>query len=539
MENLLHTLEELLSYVRGIWIKKRFIMIMTWAICPIAWLYVSSIPDVYESSAKVYVDTRSMLQPLLRGLAFQADASQEVQLMARTLLSRPNLEKIARNSDLDIYVDSNEQFQLLIDDLRGRIRLNPSKRENIFTINFEDSDPDVAKKVVEETLDLFVESTLGANRQEADSATEFLDKQIEEYEKRLQTAEVRLSDFKRKYTGVLPGSSGGYFEKLSALQTELEGIDLSIKEANSKLAESEGQLKSIRESKAGRQAINSSITTQYDDRIRNLQSRLDDLLIRFTDRHPDVVETQARLASLVKLKDEEVATISAESEAQPLVSMPQNQVAQQFIINIQNIRNELASLNVRKTSTQQKILEYEEKVDLIPQIEAEMTSLNRDYGITKSKYETLLSRRESASLSRSADLEQEDIEFRIIEPPIKPINPSGPNRIAMYFVALLIAVLLGVGIAFLLSQIHPVVLRDNQLRDITGFPVLGTISHVNVEEINLVEGKKVTFFWVSNGVILLGFLGFVGLEIMGYRLNAEFVVKLVDFVMQNISGGGV
>ena len=95
-------IDQIFTYVKGVWIKKRYIIVSSWLICPIGWGYVASLPDEYESSARLFVDTNSLLRPLLRGLAVYNDPGQQINLVARTLLSRPNLEKIAREADLDL-----------------------------------------------------------------------------------------------------------------------------------------------------------------------------------------------------------------------------------------------------------------------------------------------------------------------------------------------------------------------------------------------------------------------------------------------------
>ena len=106
MQNLQQSINLVLDYVKGIWIKKRYVMICSWLICPIGFFYVASMPDQYQSRAVVFVDTRSVLQPILRGLAIQTNPAQEIQMMVKTLLSRSNVEKIARESDLDLYTQS-------------------------------------------------------------------------------------------------------------------------------------------------------------------------------------------------------------------------------------------------------------------------------------------------------------------------------------------------------------------------------------------------------------------------------------------------
>jgi uncharacterized protein involved in exopolysaccharide biosynthesis len=110
MQDLEQTIQMVLDFIRGIWIKKRYVMICSWLICPIGFFWVATLPDVYESDAQVYVDTRSVLKQIISGLAFGTNPEQEVQMMAKTLKSRSNLETIARESDLDITAKTDEEY---------------------------------------------------------------------------------------------------------------------------------------------------------------------------------------------------------------------------------------------------------------------------------------------------------------------------------------------------------------------------------------------------------------------------------------------
>lgn len=536
MENLQQTIDDVLGYIKGIWLKKRFIIISTWLICPLAWLFISAMPDTYQSSAKVYADTRSILQPLLRGLALQTDVNQEVQLMAKTLLTTPNVEKIALAADLDVQTQNDEEFRELIDELKGDISFKPVGRENIYTVNFSHADPTLAQKVVEETVNLFVESTLGSSRNDSDTATRFLDSQIAEYEKRLSDSEQRLSDFKRENGQFISSSGNNYYAQVNQLNSQIESVDLQIRETESKLEQSKTTLAQAKESLKNNTIEDTQLLqTQYDQRIESLRAKLDDLLIRFTEQHPDVKETNSILEQLEKLREKEI-----QNYKQSLADSAENdmtgtgQVGENLVITIQALNNELASLKVRKESHEEKLADLQDKIDLYPQIEARMTALNRDYGITKRKYEELLTRRESANLSQQADRQSDDVQFRIIEPPLKPLAPSGPKRILFYTAALIFAVGVGVGLAFLTSQLNPVILRPSQLFKGTDIPVFGIVSHVDRPALSKINSGKLKVFWVSNSIILLGYAGFMTIEIAGYRLNSEFINKLYDFVRTNV-----
>jgi hypothetical protein len=116
------------------------------------------------------------------------------------------------------------------------------------------------------------------------------------------------------------------------------------------------------------------------------------------------------------------------------------------------------------------------KVDTIPQIEAELTRLNRDYEVNRAQHQQLLQRLESARLSEEAEASTENVKFRIIEPAALPLIPIAPNRGLLMTAALLIALGAGVALAVALGQLKPVFLSRAMLKDITGLPVLGTIS---------------------------------------------------------------
>ncbi len=517
MQDLQQTLNQLLDYVKGIWIKKRYVMICSWLICPIGFAYVATLPDQYASKATVFVDTRSVLQPLLRGLAIQTDANQEIQMMAKTLLSRSNVETIARESDLDISVTTDAAFDSLVRRLADQIKLSSTGRDNIYNITYNNSNPVMAQRVVQETLDLFVEGALGNNRRDTDTAGRFLDEQIAEYESRLSEAEQRLADFKRQYSDILP-LSGSFYGSLQDLNGQLELTQLEIKQTQQQADSLRSQLSGNRgtDGFGVSNADEPVLRTRYDERIRGLEEELDRLKLRFTEMHPDVIETKALLDSLETARQREIDAFMNQEDGEN--SQPLNELNRELKLEVSRLESNIASLRVKEQNLQGKIAELESKVDLIPQIEAESTALNRDYGITKRKYEELLSRRESADLSRRADVSAEEMQFRIIEPPLLPTSPSGPNRAIMYTAVLLLGFGAGIGLAFLVSQLGPVLVRPKQLLQLTDYPIWGTVTHLNIVQIKKKNRIRVAVFALSCGTIFALYGILVGADIMNIDL---------------------
>ncbi len=521
MQDLQQTLLQFLDLAKGIWIKKRHVIIMSWLICPLGFLMVATLPDEYTSKAQVYVDTRSVLQPLLKGLAIQSDPDSEVKMMARTLLSRSNVETIARESDLDITTNTANEFEDLVTQLAYEIQLKSAGRDNIYNISYEHTNAVTAQRVVQETLDLFVEGSLGNNRRDTDTAGRFLEEQIAEYEARLSESEQRLANFKRQYNNILP-LSGTYYSRLQTLNSELEATVLSIRQTNEQVDSLKSQIKNqVASTNLGvTNQEDSVLKTRYDDRIKNLEEELDKLKLRFTDKHPDVVETKQLLESLEASRQREVDAFLAAAEGD--IQGPMNELTQEIRLEMSRLQSEIASLSVKEADLKTKIAELESKVDLIPQIEAESTALNRDYDILKKKYEELLARREAADLSRRAEVSAEELQFRIIEPPMVPNKPSGPHRIILYTVVLILGFGTGIGLAFLISQLSPVLVRPKQLLRLSEYPVWGTVSHLEFERINKKNNRRLLVFLASSGAIVMIYGVLIAAEIMNINIAERF-----------------
>lgn len=501
--------DDLIDYLKGIWIKRRYIIISTWLICPIGWGFVSMMPDVYESKARVFADTQSILAPLLKGLTVQTNPNIQINMMIKTLLSRPNLERISRMTDMDIQAKTPQQYEGVIARLKNNIKIQKQGRnDNIFTISFEDVNPEMAKNVVQSSLTVFIENTLGENRSDSDSAQKFLKSQIAEYENRLRSAEVRLTDFKQKYSDMLPNQNGGYYEKLNLAKEKLQVIELSLKEAETQLDSAKSQLSTVpTESSTNQNKIqtSSSIKTSYDDRIVELELALDSLQLRYTDLHPDVAEAKRRLEHLEKQRTKEIDEYLniASNEADGTLITSQNPVIQQLQIQVNQYENQVASIRVRVIDYRSKVKELENKVHILPEIEAELVALDRGYNITKAKYEELVVRQETAQLAQQAEETTNKIQFKVLNPPRAATTPSGPKRILLFLMVTFLGVATGVGLSLLFSQLSPVATSTIKLSKVTGVPVFGIVSANENLGLQKWHKKKTIIFIASNLFLLI------------------------------------
>src|SRR6266404_5339439 len=96
------------------WRQRWFLVATAWAVCVVGWTGVAVMPDVYESQARLYVDADAILTPLLRGLAIDTATANQLEVMQKTLLSRPNLEKLVSLTDLNLSISSRQQKQQVV-----------------------------------------------------------------------------------------------------------------------------------------------------------------------------------------------------------------------------------------------------------------------------------------------------------------------------------------------------------------------------------------------------------------------------------------
>lgn len=503
-----------LDYLKGIWIKKRYILFVSWLICPLGFLYVLSLPDTYSSSARVHVDTRSMLAPLLRGLVINPNQAQEVSLIAKTLKSRENLERIARETDLDLKAIGPGAFDQLIKELEGDIRISSGGRSNIYNISYNNQDPNIARNVVQETLNLLIEGSLGKNRVQSDSAYQFLQQQIDEYEQRLTEAEMRVADFKRKYSDILP-ETGSYYSRLKTAESNLATTRRTMVEIKEQITSLRKNVKLMQSAGSNEGA---RIPTRFDSRIEALENKLDELKLRFTDEHPDVIETNNLLDRLIALREKEVESYIASIENASSMSADNP-----LSIDIGQLESQLALLQVRESDYESQIAELQAKIDFVPQLELEQKALNRDYGIIKSKYEQLLQRQDSAELGKKADISDDDLKFRVISPPILPRQPSGPNRVLLYTVTLVIGFAGGLGLAFIVSQFSPVLMRAEQLSALVSLPIYGTVADLEIASVRKKQRKHLLIFLALSSILLATYGALVLLSMMNINLYERFM----------------
>ena len=535
-------LEQIFDEVRSTWRFRWVALALAFVISIVGWVLIFSLPDQYEAFAKVFVDERTALKPVLQGLAVDQDVGAELNYVHQSLLAGPEIEKIATQSGvLPASVPNDKVKAQILTGMVDRIVLTVKSASGneedrgagqIYSIAYKDGNRARALKVVQTLVDTFIAKTLGGKLESATGAQKFLESQLQDYEQRLRAAENRLAEFKKRNVGLMPSDGGSYFQQLQTEYDALQKTKTSLDTALARRVELAKQLH-------GDAAITSVANAPTPgvggaagggdtlSRISETQARLDELVLKFTDKHPAVIAARQTLEDLKKRRAAEIEGLrKGDPNAAAATRASANPVYQSLQLGINQADVEIAALRSELAQHQDKIAELRQRLNSAPQVEAEYAQLNRDYDVNKAEYAALLGNFQKAQLGEQAD-KAGSVRFEIVQPPTAGFQPVSAKRSLLIGVVLLGSMLLGGAAAYGLHWLAPVVVSAKGLENASGARVLGTVGPAFPQRARAVARRERLSFSAATGCLFALFVTSLTLNWAGVRLTLKLLKNLV------------
>ena len=419
-----------------------------WLVCGIGWTAVQMMPDQYLSQARIYADPDALLGTVLRGIAIDPTPVGQVEILQRTLLSRPNLERIITETGLDRRAPPGPGQDALIQQLSRDIHLTPAMR-NLFSIDYRDTDPLMARDVVKAVLALFTDAAMGTDRRQMENARSFVAGQIATYEQQLREAEGRRAAFQAQYADLL--ALNGNVPRLDAVRSRLQELRGELEDATT------------RRDLLQTQVAEAAATTRRGGGVSDAERRLRELRMRYTEQHPDVIAARQQ------------AAVSRGGGGGGATGTTLAQ--EQLTVRLVDANALVASLERQVRDSENELERLTEMARDAPGVQAEYIALDRDYTVMRRNYEELLARRESIQIGEAARTSTERAKVEIIDPPSTPSFPVAPKRKLLALAVLFAGIGAGLGLIVLLVQLDGSFYSAAELRRI-GLPVLGALSDV-------------------------------------------------------------
>jgi len=535
-------LNEIFDQVRGAWRFRWFALAAAFVVAFIGWAVVFALPDRYAADARVFVDTRTALKPALQGLTTDQNVDAQINFVRQSLLEGPQLEQIAAETGvLSKSVTDERARAKILDNFSDRIALTVSNAGNqgderstagtIYGFHFIDASRARSLFVVRTLLNTFVEQTLGGKREGSEHAQQFLETQIKDYEQRLSAAEDKLATFKKKNVGLMPTDQGGYFAQLQKETDDAKKAEIDLSVALSRREELAKQLHSDEaiSSAGGSVSLPGGRVGGGDtlSRIQETQAKLDELLLKYTDQHPDVIATRATLEELKKRRVTELESLRRGDAAAVAASgAGNNPVYQSMQLELNKVEVEIAALRQQLAQHQTTVADLRQRLNSAPQVEAEYQQLNRDYDVNKAQYTALLESYQKARLGERAD-SAGSVRFEVVLPPTAAAAPVWPKRTALLAEIWLAALAVGAAIAYGLHMLKPIVSSVRGMNEVTSFPVLGVVSAAFPTHQRAQRIYHLLRFTAATACLLAAFAAVLALNWSGARLSIQAIHSLV------------
>jgi polysaccharide chain length determinant protein (PEP-CTERM system associated) len=537
-------LDQVFDQVRSAWRFRWLALTTAFVVALIGWTVVFALPDLYAADARVFVDTRTALKPALQGLTTDQNVEAQINYVRQSLLEGPQLARIAKETGVlpATMVDERAQARTL-DLLTSRVLLTVSSAGNqgderttagtIYSFHYVDGNRERSLRVVKALVDSFVEQTLGGKREGSEQAQQFLATQIKDYEQRLGSAEDRLAAFKKQNVGLMPSEQGGYFAQLQNETDAAKKAETDLSIAVSRRDELSRQLHgdaAISAAGASASLVGGHGLGGGSDtlsRIQQAQATLDELMLKFTDKHPDVIAARATLDELKKRRAAELESLRrGDASAVASSGAGNNPVYQNIQLELNKEDVEIAALRREAAQHQSTVAELRQRLNSAPQVEAQFQQLNRDYDVNKAQYTALLESYQKARLGERAD-NAGSVRFEVVLPPTSPATPVSPKRSALLAGILLAALAAGASVAYGFLLIKPVVSSVVALNALTPLPVLGVVGIAFPTDHRREVRSGLLRFCAAAGCLMMAFAVVLGLNWAGARLTIDALRTLV------------
>jgi polysaccharide chain length determinant protein (PEP-CTERM system associated) len=461
-------LKEMLNAVKSELIRFRIgFMIFFIAISFSVLLVGLSWPKRYATSVTLVADETNIIEPLLKGNAevSKIDRSEQAQQFIHT---RGVLYSAAKESGLINNDMSADEQDRIVKAIRAKLQL-VSIKHNAFTLSYSSNDPDKTFETLNAVVKVFLADTEERKREESLAAFNFIDTQVQSYKQQLEMAEEKLKEFN---SGNLDGSREAVTSRLSQLRSDIENLNIVIEESVARVKTLQQQL-----GNEGQYQRSKGKADELKARRSQLNSQLATLLLDYKEDYPDIISMRAQLATInteiQKLEASGEIYVGTENLANPLYDelRKQHSIAE---LELQSQKRRMESL--LKLQQQEA-----ERAQRVAEGQARYSELTRDYDVLRKVYEEMLSKKETARVSMTLNVEGQGVSYRIQEPAVFPLRPTGLVFIHFAIIGPLLGLLFPFGliVAYVLLDPH---FRSSRVL-ISQIPseieLLGVIPHYN------------------------------------------------------------
>lgn len=470
-------------------LRRRWILLIPLSLALMVGIYLSlTLPRTYEARTLILIEPQRVPENYVRNIV-NTNPSDRINSISQLIMSRTSLEQIIKKYDL--FTKPEQQRMYLedkIESLRKRIKVDITRAArsgaDAFSISFQGPEPEKVMRIANQLATYFIDENLKVRESQALGTSRFIEAELQTKKADLAKIEETLTQYKTVYMGGLPEQLNTNLSVLKNLRDELIEKEKTIREIRNSLATLQQQQAMMQQQMSASSMDLFGGDDLGDDssmEIDQLKAKVEELKIKYRDKHPDI---QALLEQIARLEEKRAAEEPKNEEnagKQDFLGMGMGG-DQLFSMQTRELRNELVQKELEIKTLQAKGEYYQKLIDDTPKREQELLTLNRDYANIKSSYESLLSRKIEADIAVNMERQQKGEQFRIIDPAVMPEKPISPNMKILSLMMVAMGLGIGGGIAVLLELLNTTYQAPEEVESSLGLRVLTTIPEIKTAQ---------------------------------------------------------
>lgn len=491
---------------------------LTWLLVwGLSWI----LPPMYKSSTQILVEQPTMPSNYVAPNVNE-DLQARLQSITQQILSSTRLAMIIEK--LNLYPDGgsmDDRVEGMRKDIKiGLVKDTRNNEITAFTVAFSARSPQVAQQVTTELTNLFISENLKVRQQQSQGTTKFIQDQLEAARVQLAEQEAKLKSFEGAHVGILPSQQTSNLQILGGLQNQLQNEQDALTQTKQQRIYLQAM---IDQARAARGALRPDGTAplglpEVNQQLERLRAQLVDLSSRYTDQYPDVLKIKDQIAKTEHLKQELLAapkkpvdeTAESREAEGPAANSPLAQLQGQFKVN----QAEIANHEHRIDELQQRIGEYQGRLNAAPTTEQELAEVSRGYDQSKQIYDELLKKKNESEMATSMEQLQQGQHFSIIDPPTLPQKPDFPNRLKFCGIGLALGLVLGGIVAAIFEFVDDRVHNESDLRAMLNLTILSEVPEVVHPSDEAKKTRRQVFSWVATAIAVLTILAGTTISIL-------------------------
>jgi polysaccharide chain length determinant protein (PEP-CTERM system associated) len=516
------------------------------ALAGLTGLFVLIVPKVYLSETLILIQPRDVPTDFVMDL-IAGSTDERLVAIEQTILSRTNLLKILGEfedrmtgyrglNDEQKYVKLKKRVALDVSEERRQGRILPTTS---FRIRYRDQNPEVAQKVTARLAALFIEQDSRARETQVFGTTEFLQAEVNKVAEQLKQSSDNLKVLKERYRYELPSELDTNLRTLDRLQLQKTANVEALDRHTSMLMTLERQLSEtpatvVREA-GSVDAAGAPVRNPLVEVLRKREQEYNDLRLKATEDHPDVVRARAEVERLRKeIPPDDLVSGGTLTPLSPsgTVTVP-NPVYQSLTAQISQIRTEIAIREREKIQLEGEMARYTARVQNTPKVEQDMAAVLRADEDLSKQYQDLKSKLEQAKLAGSLESKQKGAQFVVVDPANYPIDPASPKLPVLILGGLALSLAAGVVCAWAWDLLNRKIWTQRDLeRFFEQTPVLVEIP-VMVTGGDIAKGRRRAF---AHAFLFLVGAGVYGCGLYFLYLKQPFLLRLLDPLLERVAG---